>query len=306
MNYFYKYLIVLLVSGWCYCSVFADDLLKTPGTAAVPLLKIGLSARAAGLSDSFSTIADDISTIYYNPAGLSQIKTTQIYFNHVLWFMDTSIDSVAVGNGTKDGMAGFGFEYRKVNIEDYATNLSGSEIKTGEKINYNISVISLGYSGNTITDPHKNTNFRLGIAAKYINQQIYNTSQEYGIGFDLGLLYGPDASNGYYSVVFQNLGSAFGQEILPTQLSLATGVKENTYNADLEIIQVIDNKSKINLGLEFFMYKIFSLRFGISYQERFSGSFGFGIDAKYLTVDYGYVPHFDLGSTHRFSLLIKL
>jgi len=40
----------------------------------------GNSARAIGMGNAFVAVADDPSAIFYNPAGLVNLKTWQIYF----------------------------------------------------------------------------------------------------------------------------------------------------------------------------------------------------------------------------------
>ena len=40
-------------------------------SSAAQFLKLGFGARALGMGESFVAVADDISSVYYNPAGLA-------------------------------------------------------------------------------------------------------------------------------------------------------------------------------------------------------------------------------------------
>ncbi|MBI5200477.1 MAG: hypothetical protein HY925_02725, partial [Elusimicrobia bacterium] len=42
-----------------------------PGTSAASFLNLGFGARVTGLGEAVMGIADDVSTVYYNPAGLA-------------------------------------------------------------------------------------------------------------------------------------------------------------------------------------------------------------------------------------------
>ena len=44
-------------------------------SSAAQFLKLGFGARALGMGESFVAIADDISAIHYNPAGLAAYES---------------------------------------------------------------------------------------------------------------------------------------------------------------------------------------------------------------------------------------
>ncbi|MEW6609072.1 MAG: hypothetical protein AB1414_16785 [bacterium] len=52
------------------------------GKTSYSFLKIGIGARALGLGSAFVGLADDPTAIYWNPAGLSQIKQRKLLFSH--------------------------------------------------------------------------------------------------------------------------------------------------------------------------------------------------------------------------------
>ncbi len=66
-----KKTILLVVSGVLMGNVsFAEK----PGKTAMAFLKLGQGARANGMGEAFIALANDYTSLYWNPAGLFQIK----------------------------------------------------------------------------------------------------------------------------------------------------------------------------------------------------------------------------------------
>src|SRR5258708_19275627 len=53
-----------------------------PGSTTGELLKIPLGARAIGMGEAFTALADDSSALYWNPAGLSLMNQKEATFMH--------------------------------------------------------------------------------------------------------------------------------------------------------------------------------------------------------------------------------
>ena len=62
--------------------------MATSNAFALGLRTQNANARAAGQGEAFAAQADDASAVYYNPAGLTQIKGTQFLAGTMLWFPD--------------------------------------------------------------------------------------------------------------------------------------------------------------------------------------------------------------------------
>ncbi|MEK7275249.1 MAG: PorV/PorQ family protein [Candidatus Desantisbacteria bacterium] len=80
---------ILLIGMPCIC--WGDGACTT----AMPFLKIGMGVRASAMGKAFCAVADDSSAVYYNPAGLGQIKRGQISLEHTRWFEDVGYTCVS-------------------------------------------------------------------------------------------------------------------------------------------------------------------------------------------------------------------
>lgn len=61
------------------------------GTSAATFLKIGIGARAQGMGSAYVSQANDITSLYWNPAGISQIDGSQVGISHVDWISDVKL-----------------------------------------------------------------------------------------------------------------------------------------------------------------------------------------------------------------------
>ena len=62
------------------------------GTTAAKFLSIGVGSKAVGMGGAYTSIADDATAMYWNPAGISFYNTREVYFNHSNWIADIAFD----------------------------------------------------------------------------------------------------------------------------------------------------------------------------------------------------------------------
>jgi hypothetical protein len=58
------------------------------GTSGNTMLKIGVGARSTGMGEATVAATDDVTSIYWNPAGLVQVRSAQFSAMHIEWFDD--------------------------------------------------------------------------------------------------------------------------------------------------------------------------------------------------------------------------
>ena len=62
------------------------------GTSAAKFLSIGSGAKAVGMGGAYTSIADDASSMYGNPAGIARIDKMELYIDHSNWLVDIQYD----------------------------------------------------------------------------------------------------------------------------------------------------------------------------------------------------------------------
>ncbi len=67
------------------------------GTTGAQFLELGVSARAMGMAEAFTAVADDISAVYYNPAGLTSLYGKEAGFTYIKMPADISYTFGAIG-----------------------------------------------------------------------------------------------------------------------------------------------------------------------------------------------------------------
>jgi hypothetical protein len=167
-------------------------------------MSIGVGARALGMGGAFAAVADDASTSYWNPAGMTQItgvEVSSIKLTHIN-DLDTKYSYVnLVYNGNQSGA--FGIGWLRQAIDDIKiTGITTSGNPTNSIIQSNAdNSIYLAYAYPVVQG------FSLGATVKLLLGNypafIYNTSDPntissatvsyFGYGFDMGLLFNMNA-----------------------------------------------------------------------------------------------------------------
>lgn len=269
------------------------------GESGAQFLKIGVGAKACALGEAFVGIANDPTTIYWNPAGLTQLDNIEILATYNFWLLDMSYQNISASFKTSFGSLGVAVGYSS------SGNISKFENfqKTGEYNAYD-AVVNIGYA----LDFNR---LSLGIGVKYIHQKIedYNAS---GFAVDFGLLYKLSEEtilrNLQLGFAVQNLGPKIKfiekAEALPLNFKFGTSYKIGSFLFALDANKPIDNKFRVNGGCEFEFNNIVFLRAG--YNTANSYSAGFGVQWNIFTVDYSFTPYKEINDSHRIAVKLNL
>src|SRR5512135_2880809 len=88
--------IVILLSVCTFIIAMAGDPISKRGTSAAPFLELGVGARAMSLGQAFTALANDASTIYWNPAGMERLSASAVGFNYMDWIASMKFVNAAL------------------------------------------------------------------------------------------------------------------------------------------------------------------------------------------------------------------
>lgn len=332
-----KYGTGLLASFFMVAQVVAGDL----GTAkyAGEFLALGVGGRSLGMGGAYVAVARDVTSGYWNPAGLAFIDYPEIMLMHSRQF--SGVVNYDYGSfGLPVGRAGsLGFSLIRVGVDDIKrTALPNPDVGVGETyVDENGQLVrntpfvdgtfgSTDYALFLTYSKRLSDTFAFGGNVKLISRSIGDNSA-WGVGFDVGVLFNPFSK----VIVGANL-----QDVTSTLIAWDTGRRElitpslrtgvtypialsalgGSMQPAVDFIFRFENRRQsavgnlgrtsvdVNFGWEYQYHDAFALRIGSTEVGDFTA--GAGLHFPKLHIDYAFLSHEDLGNTHRISAKLTL
>ncbi len=305
-----KVSIGFLVALWALGSLAHFVEARGVGTSAANFFKAGRSARATGMGSAYVALADDLSSMEWNPAGLSLMPQNlfHVSFEHLFWFSDVEYEELTMGQMLGDTFGG-GVQFLYRHMPDIDNDL---EDEKPLKVSDFAGILGYGF---------QISNFSIGLNLKLFQTNL-GTEALFGEAADLGILVFFMERKIALGVAIQNLGPDVKSDSLPLNIRGGFGYKdffgenrEHGLSAGLEINQPLDNKLNLGIGLEYWYRQMFAARLG--YKQQMGGndlqtenmaqrvSFGAGVRWSDLQLDYAFVPFAALGGTHRLTITAR-
>lgn len=151
-------------------------------------MNIGVDARAFGMSNTMTAFTNDVNSVYWNPAGLTQLEDNQLGLMHANYFANIATYNYAGYAAPIDDVSAFGFSVIRFGVDDIldTTQL----IDDQGNIDYNrIDLFSAADYAFTVSYARnlKLEGFSYGINAKVIRRVIGDFANAWGFGFDAGI-----------------------------------------------------------------------------------------------------------------------
>ncbi len=306
--------------GLCLALVAPVRAADGPGSTGGIGLKLPAAARPTSMGGAFTGLADDASSLTWNPAGLANVKATELSLMHTRYLAETAYDvlGLALPLGPLGAIAG------SVHLLDYGNLPRTIERQDGlyGGVSGNASpqdlFVTAGW-GTALPPILGLDRIKGGVALKTTFQQLSGGTLV-GIGAAAGALWDTPVTGLRIGTLVDNLGAVTGGgEILPVAWS-AGGSFGADLGRDFRAIYAVDAKVQIDttpqvsMGLELSAFELLAVRGG----WRGGGSLGgptFGAGAKYpltwfgrtmlLKLDYAQALTGELGASHRFQLGVQ-
>ena len=309
------------------------------GLTGGQFLRIAHGARGSGMAGAVSAITDDLSSIFWNPAGVAEIPSLTAEFDHTSWLGNFSHNFAAAGVPLGENFA----------IAVHFTNFTSGEMERttmekpeGTNTFFTANDVSIGFTfAGFLTDQ-----FSFGITARLLDNSIGYLDAT-GLSFDVGTKYKTGVQGIVLGVSLHGLSTELtytGNELnrtyplydmtwsTPLDFTLLT----NSFNVPLlfranvaadiyrdrdgehsivgavDFVTASDAPEEFAIGAEYVWQNLVSMRAGYRFGHSLQG-FSAGVGVKYYTggfsgkVDYSFSPMYNnMGFAHRVSVLIDL
>ncbi|NOY77409.1 MAG: PorV/PorQ family protein [Calditrichaeota bacterium] len=150
------------------------------GTTTANFLEVGYGSAGSAMGDAYVSVANDLSSIYWNPAGLAFMKQNEAQFSYQPWLVNINTSFTSVGL-VLPGIGTLALGLIQVSYGDMDVTSLEMQEGTGEKFTAADYAFSLSYS-RRITHW-----FSFGASAKYIASQIWHEHAS-AMALDLGVI----------------------------------------------------------------------------------------------------------------------
>lgn len=275
------------------CIIFISIRSTSAENQTFIFLRTDVSARAAGIGGGFTTMQNDINAMFYNPATLGTLTTSQASFGYYSLLMDVSAGSAAYGQMIEDfGMVGAGVRF--VNYGDF--------IKTDENGVAIDQFSALDVAFNVGAAYQLEERLFFGGNVRFISSSIETYSSS-GIAIDFGTHYTLGNNRTALAFTINNFGTQFSsyittKEPLPLDVKFAVSHRPERLPVTLNLSfhRLNDARdgfsSRLNafsLGGEFKIGNYVRARFGYNNQRRQDLKIGSGIGLAGFSMGFGVV-----------------
>ncbi|MFH0766031.1 MAG: PorV/PorQ family protein [Calditrichota bacterium] len=234
------------------------------GTAGLQFLKVGVCARAVGMGEAFTAVANDASAIYYNPAGIIQMTNPEAGFSYIDY--PAGLKFVHIGGvwPTPQINGVIGIQATSLYTDDMIETTPETPYGTGRTFSASDLALGVTYC-QRLTDK-----FSVGASFKYLNERLADASAN-GWAVDVGTFYTTGWKRVNIGMVIQNFGPdmKFVQTPFPLPITFKFGASMVAWESGMydlivagEFIHPNDNLEVYVVGAELNVMRMISFRMG--------------------------------------------
>lgn len=304
--------VLILGVAWILSPVFGAQQEFDAAKNSNSFLDIGAGARAVGMGEAFTAVAEDVTSLYWNPAGLGKLSAPQISFMHNQWFQNTAYEYGAVGLPLGAGAALAGsltyMNYGTLDAFDKAGQNAGSFSAYDMNLAMGLGLeLAPGFRGGA------SLNFPMSVVN---NESLSSMAFDLGAQLDI-----PGARGLTAGLALKSLGGTIGNGSQPSQIKFGLGWSQAVDGLAFGLDwgkHFNESAMQISAGAEYCVEQTLSLRAGYKTFSEESGlggdlaglTLGVGLNVRWgalgLKIDYAFSPYGELGSTHRIGFVAEL
>jgi hypothetical protein len=280
-------------------------------TTSFGFLKLTNNARSAGMGDAYSAVGNDLGSIFYNPAGLTQLETERAAMGgYTKWIVGSSIGTAAFA--VKTQVATFGVSAIFFSTEEFEERTSSNPAGTGRMVKGTDTAIGFTMA-KQLTDK-----LSFGAQIRYIKEDLDLASFS-TVDVNFGTVFFTGYKSTRLSMSLRNLGS--DKEVVAQKARVPTvfyiggagevyGNLGDPFSLTVSVEQAFytDYAARYYFGAEAWMNNMLALRAGWKTRhDSEDWSIGAGlkheINGQRMTVDVSF-SHADAFSENPFRLTV--
>ncbi len=233
-------------------------------------LNIGVGASAFGMANAVVAKTSDVNSGYWNPAGLTELKDTQIAVMHASYFANIANYDYIGGAMPLDKKSAVGFSIIRFGVDDILNttqliddqgNIDYSRISKFSTADY---AFTLSYARKLPLD-----GLSYGINAKVIRRIIGDFAHSWGFGFDVGLQY--EQKNWHFGAMARDITTSFNTWSIDKEKYAEIQQAVEGQNQELpETTEITLPKLQLGVGRDFMLHRDLELKTELDLNMRFT------------------------------------
>ncbi len=244
---------------------------------------VSISPKAAGMGDAYYSVGTGSDAIFYNPAGMAEMKSNfDVTFDYLQWIADINYYAGAIAWNLKDygaiGLSFLSIDYGT--IHGTSLNLLNGYTDNGPVPNVGAYSIGLTYA------KYINTQFLVGGNMRFVGQNLGENTFIDGttirndatkLVFDLGVKYYTLFKDFRFGMAIRNFSSDIKRELISEQLPLTfttggaidlmdffneTHDKNTSLTFSTDFLHSNNYSERVNFGLEYKVLGMLTFRGG--------------------------------------------
>jgi hypothetical protein len=316
------YICFLFIPALIYGQGFAPV-----GTSVAQFLEVGMGARPAGMGAAYTTLPQDAGAVFWNPAGLVDIKNRSFFTSYNQWPAEIVFVGASFAMNI-DRIGTIAISTQQLMTDDMEITTIDQPNGTGQMFNISNYVVGLSYA-RFLTN-----RFSIGLTGKVVHEKYWQHGYTTW-GLDLGTIYrtdfhglrigmsilhfGPEVTFDGEFIDYSDSRSfdadkpkSFESHSMPINFRFGISFdvvnnEQNRITTAMDMIHPNNNLERYNVGLEYGFKNMFFLRGGYQLEADEGGlCFGTGVQLPVMgdtgfVLDYAYSDMGVLEQIHRFS-----
>jgi hypothetical protein len=294
----------LVLSAAVVLMAFGEAARADAGNEGASFLEIPIGGRAAALGGAYTALAEDSYGIVWNPAGLGQLRQSELSTMHLSYLQSVSYEYAGLAlKPAGNGGVGVAVQY-----------LRPGEIDSTDALGNPAGTFGGHFAAYTLAGGLPVGQYlSVGVAGKLVEAGIGDASAS-ALAVDLGALVKPNATWSFAAVA-SNLGGGLrflsSSDSLPAAFRLGAAFNPDpAWTVAAQGTFYKQPTNSIQAGVEWRPNPALALRGGYHSDPADSLGFsagwtaGLGLSLWGQQFDYAWAPFGDLGNSHYFSLVL--